>query len=89
MNTLVASKCCLGGESGFTLVAFDGGHLRWMCLQPISSMQKIQGFFSNGPPTFRTKMKNFLNQQGAFVHCFLGKVVLAGKNFSFHFGTED
>ena len=83
MNTLVASKCCLGGESGVTLVAFDGGHLRWMCLQPISSMQKIQDLFSIGPPIFRTKMKNFLNQQGAFLHCFLGKVVLAGWNLFF------
>ena len=42
-------------------------------------------FFSNGPPTFRTKMKNFLNQQGAFLHCFLGKLVLAGRNLFFIF----
>ena len=81
MNTLVASKCCLGGESRFTLVTFDGWHLRRMCLQTILSMQKnTRFFFSIGPPIFRTNMNNFLNQKGAFVHCnFLGKVALAGK----------
>lgn len=36
-----------------------------------------------GPPIFRTKMKNFLNQQGTFVHCFLGKVALSGRNLFF------
>ena len=51
---------------------------------------KKYNFFSIGPTIFRTKMKHFLNQQGAFLHCFLGKVVLAGRNLFFlHFGTEN